>query len=229
MKSRKELNQIRRKKKFLAGVLLLIIPLGSSVGLSFADADVKSKLANWFDNKGQQSISLIESAILSEKELQKQRLKEELELEMGRSAKDLEEFTSSHKEAKIKELREYTDSIIANINVDTEGEKSQVVNEIEKIMAEAKEEILTVSLSAPPKNNPAPNPNNEKKNNPENNGNGNENGGKKEEPTPPSDGEGEGGNNDDKGNNGSDNGNNNGNETPNPGNGEGGNSNKNQN
>lgn len=151
MKSSKETYKGKRNKKILTGLLLLTVPLGGSLGVSFADEDVKTKLTNWFDNKGQQSISIIESAILNEKELQKKRLKEELELEMSRSESDLNAFTASQKEIKIQALKAYTDNIIANIDIDTDAEKQQVLNEINQIMNAAMEEINAVDASSPKK------------------------------------------------------------------------------
>ncbi|MGE8203440.1 hypothetical protein ACQKP0_02670 [Heyndrickxia sp. NPDC080065] len=133
-----------RKAKLLFGVLFLSLTIGSSIGVVFADQDIPTLLNNWFNKKGTESISVIEQAISTEKETQKERLKEELQKELKRSQKELEKFTDQEKKDRIKELREYTNQLIANLHIDNQKEEKSIKEQLKSIMNAAISEMEKV-------------------------------------------------------------------------------------
>lgn len=135
--ARKE--KFKRRKpinlKILVGVLLLSGLIVGNIGVAFADQDVNALLTNWFNKKGQESISSIEKAIMTEKEQQKARLKEELQLEMSNSAKLLEQYTEEEKNKRVLALRQYADQLLEEMKLENNKEEKQ------RIAAEMDKEI----------------------------------------------------------------------------------------
>lgn len=129
------------KLKLSIGVLFLTAVVLGNIGVAFADQDISSLLTNWFSKKGTESVSTIEKAIMTEKEQQKQRLKEELQLEIDKSSKQLQQFTEDEKEKRIQGLRDYADQLAANINVDNSKEKQKVIDEMDSIIQKAINEL----------------------------------------------------------------------------------------
>lgn len=135
--ARKE--KFKRRKpinlKILVGVLLLSGMIVGNIGVAFADQDVNALLTNWFNKKGQESMSSIEKAIMTEKEQQKARLKEELQLEMSNSAKLLEQYTEEEKNKRVLALRQYADQLLEEMKLENNKEEKQ------RIAAEMDKEI----------------------------------------------------------------------------------------
>lgn len=135
--ARKE--KFKRRKpinlKILVGVLLLSGMIVGNIGVAFADQDVNALLTNWFNKKGQESMSSIEKAIMTEKEQQKARLKEELQLEMSNSAKLLAQYTEEEKNKRVLALRQYADQLLEEMKLENNKEEKQ------RIAAEMDKEI----------------------------------------------------------------------------------------
>lgn len=151
MVSRKEKYKVQKKwsAKLLIGVLLLSIVAIGNVGVAFAGEDISSLLTNWFNQKGAQSVSTIEQAINNEKELQKQRLKEELQLKISESAKQLDQFTLEEKQRRVQALREYADQLVSNMKVDNNEEKHKISAQMDAIIQKAEEELSQVGTKDP--------------------------------------------------------------------------------
>lgn len=147
MKSRKERIQKNnnKKAKVLIGTVLLSAGIASSVSVAFADQNIDAMLTNWFNNKKSESIQKIEQAIMSEKEIQKDRLKEQLQLEIQQSEKELQTFTEEEKQRRVDELKRYTDELIANIDVNNENKEKKIAKELETILQNAEQEMNKVA------------------------------------------------------------------------------------
>ncbi|CEG28694.1 hypothetical protein [Bacillus sp. B-jedd] len=136
--------------KFLIGVLLLSCIIISNIGVAYADQDIHSLLANWFNKNGQESISEIEKAIEEEKVKQRIRLKEELQLELKNSAQLLKQYTEDEKNKRIIALQQYADQLIKEmklennqaekqrISAEMDNEVQKAIKELEKIKPKAK-------------------------------------------------------------------------------------------
>ncbi|UJL46325.1 hypothetical protein KFZ58_18580 [Virgibacillus sp. NKC19-16] len=134
-------NNRRMYSKFLVGALLLIIIIASSINVAFADRDIGSVLTNWFNKNEAESIAEIEQVIDSERQVQTERLKEELRLEIESSEQELNKFTETQKTDRMIELERYTDKLINNLTIDNAEEKSRITDETEAIVQEAKEKM----------------------------------------------------------------------------------------
>ena len=151
MNSRKTRHKKKKsviKNKFLIGTLLLSIGIGSSINVAFADQDIEAMLLNWFDKQKNQSIEKIESAIMSEKELQMQRLKEELQIEIAKAEKELNQFTDKEKKARQQELKKYTNQLIKDFDVDDKAEKERINAELNAIVEKARSEMDNINDSS---------------------------------------------------------------------------------
>lgn len=129
------------KKKFLIGTLFLIIGIGSSFNVAFADQDIETMLINWFNKQKNNSIELIEAAIMSEKETQMHRLKKELQVEIDNAEQQLNEFTEEEKEKRVNGLRIYTDELVKNLDIDNSKDKARVIEALNKITDKAVEDL----------------------------------------------------------------------------------------
>lgn len=130
--------------KLLIGVLLLSSIAVGNVSVAFAGEDISSLLTNWFNQKGAQSVTTIEQAINQEKELQKQRLREELQLKISESAKEIDQFTENQKQSKVQSLKAYGDQLISKMNIDSTGEKQEISAKMDSIVQQAIEEMQQV-------------------------------------------------------------------------------------
>ncbi len=135
-KYRKENKHI--KIKFLIGVLFLIVTVGGGMGIAFADADINGLLTNWFNQKSSESISSIEKSISTEKDLQKERLKQELQIEIQNAQKQLSDFTEQEKNQRIQAIRDYANQLIANLKIDNSGKEKAIQNQMNAIVKQAK-------------------------------------------------------------------------------------------
>ncbi|MEH7299364.1 hypothetical protein [Neobacillus drentensis] len=139
----------KRKKHFrikiLIGVLLLSSTIAGNIGVAFADQDINSLLTSWFNKKGQESISTIENAIMTEKEQQKVRLKEELQSELNNSAQLMNQYTEDEKQKRIQALQEYADQLVENMKIENNKEEKQRISaEMEQIIQKAIKELNKV-------------------------------------------------------------------------------------
>lgn len=119
--------------KLLIGVLLLSGTIVGNIGVAFADQDINTLLTSWFSKKGQESISSIETAVSTEKEQQKIRLKEELQSELANSAQLLQQYTEEEKQKRILELQQYADKLIEEMKLENnQAEKQRIAADMDK-------------------------------------------------------------------------------------------------
>ncbi|MBB2482254.1 hypothetical protein H5P36_18935 [Bacillus sp. APMAM] len=136
------------KIKILIGVLFLTVTIGGGIGVAFADSDIIGLLTNWFKQERNESITSIEQAIMSEKDVQKQRLKEELQLEIQASQKKLSDFTEAEKSKRVQEIRDYADRLVANLKIDNTAKEQQIQQQLNAIMEKATLEMDKVGSRA---------------------------------------------------------------------------------
>lgn len=131
--------------KLLIGVLLVSLTIVGNIGVAFADQDINSLLTNWFNKKGQESISTIENAIATEKEQQKIRLKEELQSELKNSAQLLEQYTEEERQKRILDLQQYADKLIEDMKLENnQAEKQRIAADMDKEIQKAIKELKKI-------------------------------------------------------------------------------------
>ncbi|MCM3744058.1 hypothetical protein M3193_07870 [Sporosarcina luteola] len=152
--NKKEARKRRRKKKslmgkakFLIGAVLLIGIIGSSVSITFANQDIQSLLTNWFNTQRGHAITEIKEAIDTEREIQTERLKEELQAEIQSANERLQSITTEEKEKRTSELRRYTDELINNLEINSSEEEGILRNELEGIFQAAIVEMDRVVIN----------------------------------------------------------------------------------
>jgi len=134
-----------KRVKLLIGTLFLSIGVGSSISVAFADQDIQGLLTNWFAKQQTHSIETIEHAVMSEKEIQMQRLKEELQVEMDDAKKQLDQFTDQEKQKRVNDLKTHTDELIKNLKIDNSKEKAAIIDQLDKITNDAIKKMDNVS------------------------------------------------------------------------------------
>lgn len=138
------------KAKILVGVLFLTTSIGGGIGVAFADSDINALLSNWFNKKGAESMSSIEQAIMSEKEIQKERLKQELQLELANSQKQLSDFTEQEKKQRVQAIQDYANQLIANLKIDNSAQEEQIKQQLGAIIEKAESEMDQIGSSSVP-------------------------------------------------------------------------------
>lgn len=149
MISRKDtyLKEKRKKiKRKLVGTVFLIGIVGGSYSVAFAEADIGTLLSQWFEKQKIESIEKIESAINQERDIQTNRLKQELQLEITRADQALDEFTDAEIQLRIKNLQAYTDELIKSIKIDDTKERERIIDQINKIYNRAVEQLSKVKV-----------------------------------------------------------------------------------
>ncbi|MUK87689.1 hypothetical protein GMD78_04645 [Ornithinibacillus sp. L9] len=130
-----------KMRKIVVGTLFLIIVVGGSFTVVFADQDIGAMLTNWFDQKTDESIGEIEKVISQEQKKQTDRLKEELQLAIEAAEQDLNEFVQMEKNQRAEELKRYSDELIKEIDIDNDEIEQEILDEFDRILKHAKEEM----------------------------------------------------------------------------------------
>lgn len=137
--------------KVAAVIVSLTIVVSATTGLVYADTDLGGTLRAWFAKQTDQSIARLGQAVQSETEVQKSRLKEELQLRLAASAKELEGYTDEQIELRRQAIRQYADALIAGMNIDDEQDRRQIADKMQIIADSAMEAMNALSSSyAPP-------------------------------------------------------------------------------
>lgn len=150
MLNRKETEPKKKKTalmKLLIASISTVFILGGTLTISFANEDLDAMLTNWFDEKRMDAIVNIKNAVSSEKDVQKERLREELKKEMAVAEAELNKITEAEKALRIKNLRDYTDKLINGITIDNSAEKEQIKNQLNSIYDEAVNALNTADSS----------------------------------------------------------------------------------
>lgn len=153
MESRKSRNKksYRPKQiKFLICSLFLAVGIGSSINVAFANENIQLMLVNWFDKQKASSTEIIESAIMSEKEVQVKRIKEQLQKEISSAKQQLNKFTVKEKEARILAIRNHANTLMQNMSIDTAKEQTEINSQLDNILADAISRMNQVSISILP-------------------------------------------------------------------------------
>src|SRR5690625_4346780 len=92
MRSKKEKPRQKKMsfKRVFIGTVLLIMIIGSSMSVAFAEQDIEALLTNWFVKNQEEAIEGLEKSVQDEQEEQTKRLKEALQIEVKEAEEELE-------------------------------------------------------------------------------------------------------------------------------------------
>ena len=150
---KKKINSMK-KVKFLIGAVLLIGILGSGVSIAFAKQDVQSLLTNWFTSKRGAAVEEIKDAIENERDIQIDRIKEQLQQEIQQASQYIDSFTIAEKDRRTSNLRSYADELINSIGIDKAAGESSIQSELDSIYEEAIREMEKAVQGGVPGNTP---------------------------------------------------------------------------
>lgn len=132
------------------GFLLLVVIIGSSINVVFADQDIQSLLTNWFNKEKDQSITELDKAISTEQGIQTKRLKESLQSEIRGAEAELHTFTENEIDKRISQLQSHADELINSVSIDNSDEKNRVTRELEAILKDAQRRLNAVDVKTEP-------------------------------------------------------------------------------
>lgn len=132
------------------GFLLLVVIVGGSINVVFADQDIHSLLTNWFNKEKDDSITELEKAISVEQDVQTERLKETLQKEITEAQAQLHTFTENEIDKRVHQLQSHADELIKSVSIDNADEKNRVTQELEAILQEAQQKMGTVNVEKKP-------------------------------------------------------------------------------
>ncbi|SIT71437.1 superantigen-like protein SSL4 [Edaphobacillus lindanitolerans] len=136
------MNSKGSKRLVLVLGFCLCILFGTGVGSVVAGQDAGVMLENWFNGKRSESVSEIDSAITAEKERLMGELRQKLNESVGSAAKELDDFTESEKQRRVRALNDYAASLIAGIgNGRGDWDKETYLAEVDKAVNKAIQEI----------------------------------------------------------------------------------------
>ncbi|MBT2678656.1 hypothetical protein J7E38_06545 [Bacillus sp. ISL-35] len=134
----------KKNKKFLVGLVSLSTMAILTMNVSFADEDIQAKLQNWYETKTQAALKNIDLSVRTEVEVQKERLREEVQLKMKESSKDMDEFAEKQKQTHIEAVRNYSEQLMNKIQFSNEEEKNNLLKQLSEIQKNAEQEMLNV-------------------------------------------------------------------------------------
>ncbi|MFS0821455.1 hypothetical protein [Bacillus sp. 1P02SD] len=139
-----------KQMKFLVCALFLSFGIASSINIAFANENIQLMLQNWFNQQKANSIGIIESAIMSEKERQVMLLKEEVQKKINDAEQQLAEFTETEKEARIRTIQTHANQLIQNMTINTIEEQTAITTQLDYVLTEAINRMNEISTSISP-------------------------------------------------------------------------------
>lgn len=142
----------RKKKKtafvkVLITMITMVVIMGGTLTVSFANEDLNAVLTKWFDDKRENAIVHIKEAVSSEKEIQKERLKAALKEEMDAAEVEMNQFTAAEKERRVQNIRNYADQLIQGIDIDNSAKEQELKRQLDAIYAEAQKAMQTADAN----------------------------------------------------------------------------------
>lgn len=148
-KTHKKKGRFKINKMFI-GFLLLVVIIGSSINVVFADQDIQSLLTNWFNKEKDQSITELDKAISTEQGIQTKRLKETLQSEIRDAEAELHTFTDKEIDKRISQLQSHADQLINSVSIDNSDEKNRVTRELEAILKDGQRRMNAINVETEP-------------------------------------------------------------------------------
>ncbi|MCZ0846088.1 hypothetical protein O0536_15245 [Brevibacillus laterosporus] len=154
MLSRSKREKQRRnkvRKRIFLGFVSLSMCFGLTMGVAYADVDVTQLLQGWYTQSAETAKQSVTDALKTETQVQKERLKAEIQRKLLESAEDLKQFTVEEKAARLTSLADYSGTLIDNLDISNEKDKRQVERKMDAILSSAKHAMkdLADSYEAP--------------------------------------------------------------------------------
>ncbi|WP_068793969.1 hypothetical protein [Brevibacillus laterosporus] len=149
-KKEKQRRNKERKRIFL-GFVSLSMCFGLTMGVAYADVDVTQLLQGWYAQSTEVAKQSVTDALKTETQLQKERLKAEIQRKLLESAEDLKQFTVEEKAKRLTSLADYAGDLIDNLDISNEKDRRQVERKMDTILSSAQQAMrdLADSYEAP--------------------------------------------------------------------------------
>ncbi|HEY4602056.1 MAG TPA: hypothetical protein VIG73_12375 [Cerasibacillus sp.] len=130
---------------FLITVFMLVL-IGSSMHVVFADENIRSLLFDWFERKEIESVEALEITITSEREKQINRLKDELQKTITEAEERINSFTENEKQIRISELEQHANDILETFTIDETAKEEEVKGQLMEIVNQAISEMDAIKI-----------------------------------------------------------------------------------
>ncbi|GGD91221.1 hypothetical protein [Paenibacillus nasutitermitis] len=147
MRKKEERKMAWPKKKIAAGIVSLTIAFTATTGIAYADIDLAGLLQSWFNKKTEIVMESLGQSIQSETDKQKILLKEELQLRLQASATELDAYTEEQKRLHTEAIKQYAAALIANMDIDNEQDRQQMLDKLQIITDSAQEAMNALAGS----------------------------------------------------------------------------------
>ncbi|MBA4534849.1 hypothetical protein [Brevibacillus halotolerans] len=149
-KKEKQRRNKERKRIFL-GFVSLSMCFGLTMGVAYADVDVTQLLQGWYAQSTEVAKQSVTDALKTETQVQKERLKAEIQRKLLESAEDLKQFTLEEKAKRLTSLADYAGDLIDNLDISNEKDRRQVERKMDAILSSAQQAMrdLADSYEAP--------------------------------------------------------------------------------
>ncbi|WPS88198.1 hypothetical protein SMD22_04180 [Brevibacillus halotolerans] len=149
-KKEKQRRNKERKRIFL-GFVSLSMCFGLTMGVAYADVDVTQLLQGWYAQSTEVAKQSVTDALKTETQVQKERLKAEIQRKLLESAEDLKQFTVEEKAKRLTSLADYAGDLIDNLDISNEKDRRQVERKMDAILSSAQQAMrdLADSYEAP--------------------------------------------------------------------------------
>ncbi|MDF9413650.1 hypothetical protein E1B06_18450 [Brevibacillus laterosporus] len=141
----------KERKRIFLGFVSLSMCFGLTMGVAYADVDVTQLLQGWYAQSTEVAKQSVTDALKTETQLQKERLKAEIQRKLLESAEDLKQFTVEEKAKRLTSLADYAGDLIDNLDISNEKDRRQVERKMDAILSSAQQAMrdLADSYEAP--------------------------------------------------------------------------------
>jgi len=150
MREKKKRKMTWTKNKVAVGIVSLTVAFTATTGIAYADVDLAGLLQSWFNKKTETVMENLGQSIQSETDKQKILLKEELQLRLQASAKELDAYTEEQKRLHAEAIEQYAAALIANLEINNDQDREQILNKLQMIADSAKEAMNSLAGSYVP-------------------------------------------------------------------------------
>lgn len=124
----------------------MLVLIGSSMHVVFADENIRSLLFDWFERKEIESVEALEITITSEREKQINRLKDELQKTITEAEERINSFTENEKQIRISELEQHANDILETFTIDETAKEEEVKGQLMEIVNQAISEMDAIKI-----------------------------------------------------------------------------------
>lgn len=137
------------KSRVLLGVVAASVTAFASLGVSFADVDLKEKLRFAMQSSADQVIAKMRDEIRTDTEAEKIVLQKELQAKLQEHQAALQAYAAEQKQAAIQAIKNRSRELVASREFSSEEQKRAYAESIQSVESRALAELSAITISEP--------------------------------------------------------------------------------